>query len=112
MKETIYLTVSRFRVERMGKRLPTLSRGEIPVKLIVQIDDAAFREPVLEHHVHIADWRQGFEIADVEFREGIITEEEAAIIRARRLQQMRSILEGAGYEVREREPEPEAGPDA
>jgi hypothetical protein len=33
MKEIIYLAVSEYRVERMTKNLPQLSRGEIPVKL-------------------------------------------------------------------------------
>ena len=99
MKEIIYLAVSPQRVERMYKSLPSLGRGEIPVKLVVEVDAKAFREPVIERHVHIADWRDGIDIADVELRESIITEAEAAQIRAQRLTAMRKILEDHGYEV-------------
>jgi hypothetical protein len=99
VKETIYLRVSRTKVEGMTKNLPQLARGEIPVKLVVEVDPAAFREPVIEHHVRIADWRQGIDIADVELREAIITEEEAALIRERRLAAMRPVLEEHGYGI-------------
>ena len=101
MKETIYLAVSAHRIERMTKRLPDLSRGEIPVKLIVEVDPAAFREPVIERHVHVTDWREGIDIADIELREGFITEEEAQTIRDRRLAAMRRILEVHGFEITE-----------
>lgn len=101
MKETIYLVVSRHRVERMTKRMPELSRGEIPVKLVLEVDPSAFREPVIEKHVIIEDWRQGIDIGDVELREGIITETEAQLIRERRLAEMKRILEEQGYKIEE-----------
>lgn len=101
MREIIYLAVSRQRVERMTKRLPDLSRGEIPVKLIVEVDAAAFREPVLERHVHVTDWREGIDIADLDLRELTITEDEAQLIRDRRIKAMRDILEGHGFTVTE-----------
>ena len=85
MKETIYLVVSPYKVERMTKNLPGLSRGEIPVKLTITVDEKAFREPVISKEVHIDDWREGVDIADVEFRGSVITEEEAEIIKQRRL---------------------------
>ena len=99
MRETIFLAVDRAGVRRMTKRLPDLNRGEIPVKLVVEIDDTAFREPVIERHVHVTDWREGIDIADIQLKESIITEQEAELIRARRLAKMREILEGQGYEV-------------
>lgn len=99
MKEIIYLRVGRLRVEAMTKSLPTLKRGEIPVKLVIEVDQAAFREPVIERHVHIADWRDGIDLADVELRESIITEEEAELIRARRLTAMQQILQQHGFTV-------------
>jgi hypothetical protein len=99
VKEVIYLAISRHRVERMTKNLPDLKRGEIPVKLIVDVDNGAFGPPVLEQHVRITDWRDGIDIADVDFREAIITEAEAEVIRARRLEAMRKVLEGQGYTV-------------
>lgn len=99
MKEVIYLRVTRHRVEGMTKRLPELSRGEIPVKLVIEVDDTAFREPVIEQRIRVSDWRQGIDIADVEIREGIITEDEAALIRERRLAAMQQVLIDHGYEV-------------
>ena len=99
MKEVIYLVVSPYKVERMTKNLPSLNRGEIPVKLVVEVDQKAFREPVIEKYVTIEDWRQGVDIADVEFKESVITEEEATVIRERRIDKMRAILEEQGYEV-------------
>lgn len=99
MQETIFLAVSRRRVERMTKTLPDLRRGEIPVKLVLEVDEGAFREPVIERHVVVADWRDGLDLVDVEFRDSVITEAEAEIIRARRLDRMREVLEGRGYTV-------------
>jgi hypothetical protein len=101
MKETVYLKVSRQRVEGMYKSLPALARGEIPVKLDIVVEPSAFGPPVLEQHVHITDWREGTGIADVELREAVITEAEAQVIRDRRLTAMRAILEGRGYVVTE-----------
>lgn len=99
MREVIYLAVSRSKVERMTKNLPDLKRGEIPVKLVLEVDEGAFREPVIERHVKVADWREGTDIADVELREAVITEEEAALIRARRLARMQEILIAHGWDV-------------
>ena len=105
MKETIYLVVSKNKVERMTKTLPNLYRGEIPVKLSVEVDETAFREPVLERKVTINDWQEGIEIADIEFRESIITEEEAEKIRQMRLDKMQQILTNHGYSVEKIEAE-------
>jgi hypothetical protein len=105
VKETIYLRVSPQRVEGMTKSLPSLNRGEIPVKLVVEVDPSAFREPVLERHVQVTDWREGIDIADIDLRESVITEAEAQMIRDRRLAQMRKILEEHGYEVTAAEPQ-------
>ena len=99
MKEVIYLAVDRYGVKRMTKNVPSLNRGEIPIKLTLTVEDQAFREPVIEKTVHIEDWRQGVDIADVEFKESIITEEEAQVIRERRLEKMKEVLESQGYSV-------------
>lgn len=99
MREVIYLAVSPRKVERMTKSLPQLSRGEIPVKLIIEVDQAAFREPVIERHVQITDWREGIDLGDLDLRESVITEEEAQVIRDRRLARMRAVLEDHGYQV-------------
>ena len=102
MKETIYLVVSPYKVERMTKNLPELRRGEIPVKLELEVAEDAFREPVITKQVHITDWRDGIDIADVEFKESVITEEEAELIKAQRLERMKSILEKQGFTVTEK----------
>lgn len=83
----------------MTKSLPHLNRGEIPVKVVVEVDETAFREPVIERHVHVTDWREGIDLADIELREAVITEEEAQIIRDRRIAQMRCILEERGFTI-------------
>jgi hypothetical protein len=101
MRDTIYLRVSPRRVEGMTKNLPDLHRGEIPVKLTVEVAATAFREPVIERRVEVVDWRDSIDLADIDLRESIITEEEAQVIRDRRLAAMRRILEGNGYLVSE-----------
>lgn len=99
MQEIIYLRVSPYKVEGMTKNLPSLNRGEIPVKLIISIDPKAFREPIIEQKIVVEDWRQGIDIADIELKEGIITDKEAQMIRDQRLQKMKQILEEQGYVV-------------
>ena len=105
MKEVIWLAVSRQQVVKMTKNAPELKRGEIPLKLTVNVDEAAFRTPVIEHQVHIADWREGLVFADPELREAVITEAEAEMIRAQRLAAMRAALEQRGYTVTEPPPD-------
>jgi hypothetical protein len=104
MREVIYLAVSRQGVSKMTKNLPQLGRGEIPVKLIIDVTDSAFGPPVLEQLVTITDWREGIGMGDLQFREAIITEAEAAMIRQQRLDQMRRTLAEHGYTVTPPEP--------
>jgi hypothetical protein len=99
MRETIFLVVSRHKVEKMTKSLPQLRRGEIPVKLVIEVAETAYREPVIERKVIIEDWREGIDISDVDFKETFITEEEAALIREQRLKRMAAMLESHGYAV-------------
>lgn len=108
LRRTIYLVISRHGVERMTKNLPELRRGEIPVKLIMEVADTAFREPVIERRVEIVDWRDGIEVGDLELKESFITEEEAAVIRTRRLATMAELLEREGYEVTQKPPPDDA----
>jgi hypothetical protein len=99
MRDTIFLVVDRYKVVRMTKRLPDLAKGEIPVKLVLVVEETAFREPVLEREVTVADWRDGLDLADVDFKETFITEAEAEVIRARRLAAMEEALRARGYTV-------------
>lgn len=99
MTDTIFLVVTRRGIERMTKNLPSIARGEVPVKLLVTVEEGAFREPVIVKEVMVNDWREGIDMADVDFQGSAITEEEAEVIRARRLEKMKEILETQGYSV-------------
>jgi hypothetical protein len=105
MKEVIYLVVSQNKVERMTKRLPDLYRGEIPVKLTLNVPKEAFNPPTLDQEVYVEDWRQGIDLEDVEFRQSIITKEEAEVIRQTRLEKMKTVLEAQGYKIEKPEEE-------
>jgi hypothetical protein len=104
VKETIYLIVDRRGVLGMRKNLPEVRRREIPVKLTIAVPPEAFSPPTLAQEITVNDWRQGIEMNDVEFRQSIITPEEAELIRQRRLEKMRQILEAQGFTVTEPEP--------
>lgn len=99
MKDAIYLVVSKRKVERMTKTLPYVSRGEVVVKLVITVTDKAFSPPTLDQEVIVNDWRDGIDLEDVEFKQSIITKDEAEIIKQRRLDKMQSILEDQGYEI-------------
>lgn len=100
MKEVIYLRVSRNKVEGMTKNLPYVNRGEIPVKLTIEVKDNAFKEPTIEKTVVIEDPLAGTDVAaDVEFKGNVITEEEAKKIKAMRIERMAQILRSEGYEI-------------
>lgn len=103
MIETIYLYADKWGVNRMTKNLNQVKRGEIPIKLQLEISEEAFREPIIEKYVKIEDWRQGVDIADVDFNETFITEEEAAKVREMRLEKMSQILAEQGYLVSKKE---------
>ena len=99
MKETIYLRVSRSKVEGMTKNLPYINRGEIPVKLEIEVKDDAFKEPVIEKEVVIEDWQEGTDLADVQFEGNIITKAEAEQVKQMRLSRMAEVLREQGFEV-------------
>lgn len=87
----------------MTKTLPVISRGEIPVKLELTVEESAFREPVITKEVVISDWRDGIDLADVEFRSHFITPDEAEQIKRSRLEKMQEILRANGYAVQKDE---------
>lgn len=102
MKDTIYLTVDRRGVQSMRKSYQGASRGQAVVKLNVTVDENAFKPPVLEQNVVVSDWSDNIDMEDVKFERNIITEEEAQIVKQRRLEKMREILEAQGYTVTEK----------
>jgi hypothetical protein len=100
MREVIYLRVSKSKVEGMTKNLPYINRGEIPVKLVIEVKDSAFKEPTIEKTVTIEDPLAGTDVAaDIEFKGSVITEEEAKKIKSMRIERMAEILRGEGYEI-------------
>ena len=99
MKQTIYLYADSYGINRMTKSLGRIQRGEIPIELEVTVEETAFREPVIRKQVIINDWREGVDIADVDFKETFITEQEAAAIRQMRFDKMTEILTAQGYTV-------------
>jgi hypothetical protein len=99
MKDVIYLRCDQAGVRGMTKGMPALHRGEIPVKLVIEIKAAAFREPVVEQKITIEDWRGGVDLADIDLREAVITQAEADVIRASRLDRMKAVLAGHGYTI-------------
>lgn len=100
MREVIFLRVSRQKVEGMTKNLPYINRGEIPVKLTIEVKDTAFKEPTIAKEVIIEDPLAGTDVAaDVEFNGNFITEEEAKKIKSMRIERMAEILRGEGYEI-------------
>lgn len=107
MRETVYLVISRQRVERMTKNVPELKRGEIFVKVLVEADASAFRPPTIEQSIVISDWRQGLDVPDVDLTEMTITEAEAEQIRKQRLAAVIASLEDLGYKIDPPAPGPE-----
>ena len=100
MKETIFLRVSRQKVEGMTKNLPYVQRGEIPVKLTIEVKDDAFKEPTIAKTIVIEDPLAGTDVAsDIQFSSNIITEDEAEKIKKMRLDRIAEILQAQGYEV-------------
>lgn len=101
MKEVIYLTASRNGIgNTVRKNLPTnLGRGEVPIKVIIEIAPDAFAPPVIEQSIYIENPYKGIDLEDVHFNGSTITEAEAEVIRQRRLEKAASILQANGYTV-------------
>jgi hypothetical protein len=97
MKQTIYLAVTRQGVDRMTKRMPDLQRGEIPIKLMLEVDPAAFVAQDGQENLPVP-W-DDFDVRPLDIRDGIITEQEAAMIVQQRLADMSAVLEARGYTI-------------
>lgn len=99
VSDIVYLTVSRAGVQSMKKSFTGSKKGEIVVKLEVEVDEKAFVPPTVQKKVIVNDWQEGIELKDVEFNQEYISEEEAAAIRQQRLEKMKEVLENNGYKV-------------
>lgn len=102
MKDVIYLTVDSRGVQSMRKSYQGASRGQAVIKLNVEVDPGAFKPPVLEQSIVVSDWSDNIDMEDVKFEKGIITQEEAEMVKQRRLEKMKEILENQGYTVTEK----------
>jgi hypothetical protein len=111
MKDTIYLVLSQYKVERMTKNPPATGRGELAVKVVVEARQSAFREPTLVREITVTDPMEGIGLDDIELTQPYITEEEAAMIRARRLENMAEQLRSRGYAVLRAPDMDKGGPD-
>jgi hypothetical protein len=110
MRQTIYLIATPGGIDRMTKRQPDHNRGELPIKVTVNLPSSLFAPPTISQEITIADPFRDVEIGrDVELRQLFITQDEADVIKRRRMQEMREVLEAAGYKVEAPEDQGEAG---
>ena len=102
MTDTIYLILSPSKVERMvktEKAATSLYKDEIPVKVTIEVPDENWKRPYLEKRIVVNRWDKGIDVEDVHFENDFVTEQEAQMIREKRLEKMKEILEGQGYKV-------------
>lgn len=55
MKDSCYLVLSEYGIERMTKRPGTLKRGEVAVRVSVAIADSCFEQPAVSAHIDIPE---------------------------------------------------------
>ena len=55
MKDTCYIVMSEYGIERMTKRQGHLKRGEVAVRVSIAIADKAFVEPAIAASITIPD---------------------------------------------------------
>lgn len=55
MKDTCYLVLSEYGIERMTKRQGSLKRGEVGVRISVAVNDKVFTQPALAAHIDIPE---------------------------------------------------------
>lgn len=107
MKQTIYLRADRRGVIAMTKSIPGLYKDEIIIKVNVEVADKVFGNPVIEQKVTVTDWASDIDVQDVQMNQSIITQQEADMIRERRLERMKEILQSQGYNITRNEDESE-----
>lgn len=98
-RTVVWLVLKPGGVDRMTKRAPDTVRGEIAVKLTVVVPAGAFQSPTIERTVEVASVFDGTELEDIRLTRDVITEAEAEMIVARRVERMEQILRERGAEV-------------
>lgn len=62
MNETIYLTISPDRVEKMTKNPPMVGSGQIRITLNINVPDKVFGKPQFESTLEVSDPNSEFEV--------------------------------------------------
>jgi hypothetical protein len=107
MHDIIFLRCDRSKVLNMTKGVPATSRGEIIIKVAVTVDPKAYGNPVIEQKIEVVDWTEGIaaSMVDVSLNRPFITEEEASLIRDKRIRELAEMLRDTGrYEITELDP--------
>ena len=99
MKQIIYLRCDSRGVQGMTKTMPSIYKDEIVVKLNLEVDNKVFGSPTIEQDIFIEDWGGDVDIQDVNIDKPTLTKEEAAMIRASRIERMKEVLESQGFVV-------------
>jgi hypothetical protein len=55
MKDSCFLVLSEYGIERMTKKQGVLKRGEVAVRVSVNIADKHFAEPTVSAHIDVPD---------------------------------------------------------
>ena len=55
MKDSCYIVLSEYGIERMTKRQASLKRGEVAVRISLTVSDKAFAEPAITAQITIPD---------------------------------------------------------
>ena len=55
MKDTCYIVMSEYGIERMTKRAAALKRGEIAVRVKLDVPDRCFAEPAIDASISVPE---------------------------------------------------------
>lgn len=108
MTDTIYLICTKKGVQSMVKTsrgVQNLRKGEVPIKLKVNVDDGNWKPPFIEKEIVVDRWDDNLELDDIDFEGQYVTEDEVDLIRQHRLDRMNEILSQQGYTVTKNEEE-------
>jgi hypothetical protein len=100
MIDTLFLTVSKYSIEKIHKREPSCwPKDGAVVRLDVEVEPGAIQMPTLVQSVRVRDWRDGLSTAGLKIPVRFITEHDAVTVITEVLSQMHQTLERAGYSV-------------
>ena len=82
MRDVVYLICTKSGVERLRKTVPLLKRGEVAIKVSVEVDDELFKQPIVETELKAEEKHIIKGQASVQANEVSEEEHEAADIKA------------------------------